>query len=198
MSGFIDGVFNGVKAIGKPKKVSVSMRDKVRIQYMDFFESIMKYNRTIAKIADTGLTLQSIKILFNAQYINYKEEMQKLNPDANLQYSGGKGSGVGPVEIPLLSPDQIMELIYALFGNEYQSASATYAIGQILNSIRLRRVQIDAEQEQINLSYNGFNNIGVSDQLIQAFFNRFRIDRNLYNRYGAFAISADGKNISVG
>ena len=133
-----DPAFDAQQSNIKKFNATASMKDKVRLNYIDFFDSITRYNKSISNAVDYGLTLKSIEVLFGAKYLNYREEMSKINPDGNLQ-----SSGLSPTEIPYLDPTEITEIINYFFATHLQSPSSQAAINELIASIKLRRGQIN-------------------------------------------------------
>lgn len=176
----------------KKKKffATATSQAKTRLEMIDLYDSIKKYNNEISNLIQAGLTTKSIEVLFDAKYIQYKDEVEKIFVGSNLQSSGAGGI---PGEIPYLSPDQLLLLLNNFFGTTIRPTQSA-ALAELLNKIRTRREAISEERLELNKELGFFTDIGFSTALINAFYSKIN-DR--LNGIGYGKVS-NGKSIPLG
>ena len=154
----------------KKKKffATATSQAKTRLEMIDLYDSITKYNNQISNLIQAGLTTKAIEVLFGAKYIQYKDEVEKIFVGTNLQASGAGGI---PGEIPYLSPDELLLLINHFFGTVIKPTQSA-ALAELLNKIRTRRETITEERLELNKELGFFSDIGFSAALINAFYSK--------------------------
>jgi hypothetical protein len=152
--------------------LSATNKQKWRLANMDFYEEIVKYNQTVTRLIDLGLNESTLNKLFDIKYINYSDELQKLFPNANLQYSGGKGGGAvtGP-GVPIPTSDELANIIDAIFGTQIGSTAQRFrdTMVTLADGINTRRTHLQQIDELDSFFLIRNNKLKIISQLIFKF-----------------------------
>lgn len=156
-------------------KATATDKSKTRLALIDLFDSVKAYNKLVSSLIDYGLTERAIKVFFDAQYINYNDELTAIFKGSNLQTSGANT----PNEIPYLSIDEITRLVDYFFNtstSSNRSATATALISSITN----RRNDLTRTQNILYTEMNAYTNIGTALEMQYSFFERIQFLLNGY------------------
>jgi hypothetical protein len=166
----------------KYNKFKATANDKalIRLDLIDLFDSVKAYNKQVSSLIDYGFTEKAIKVFFDAQYVNYNDELTAIFKGRNLQSVGlGSGTTPGTGDIPYLTVAQMEALINFLF-NTSIAPTRSAAASDIRMSIRTRRTALTEAQRELNNEIAVFSKIGNSVSLLIKFYSIIKLQLQGY------------------
>jgi len=176
---------------------SATNKEKLRLVNIELYDSIKTYNKSLGQlIIETGLLKKAVTNIFGLDYINYREEIYKMFPDANLQSSGVNS---GPEFIPILTVQEIEQLLAYYTNIHISGLSGNDQITIMINKIEDNKKAVLFKLGKIEEIRDIFSNISATKELLKKIFaiinEKMSAGVKGAGQWGVWNIS--GKNITL-
>ena len=175
---------------------SATNKEKLRLVNIELYDSIKTYNKSLGQlIIETGLLKKAVTNIFGLDYINYREEIYKMFPNANLQTSGGQYKP--GTEIPILSVDDLMQLI-TYFTGATVTVSGNDNFTLMMNKIIATRKAVEFKIDGIEDIRTTFQSTSSTQILLEKLFSQIGNIISAHAKGGAQwgIVTATGENIT--
>jgi len=144
-------------------------KQKFRLAMIDYVDSIKSYNSSISRLVKFGLTESTIKLFFDAQYLDINTEVNNMYKGLNLNL---QSSGVG--EIPILDPGELTTILNTILNMNIRTDNDTRStrMRAIIDRFTTVRQGININTEVLIRAYNNFQNVSDAVTFLQAMIQR--------------------------